>query len=219
MKQVIQRIFQVVFVRGCLQAGRAAVHFGLWRWLQPAQNAVLSNLADMGAYITVAVIVWLVFRPSASRVGLDWQGAGRLEKRIYLLAGAVLLAMTLLTYFFDPAVLVENLKAVWVVPVFEELVFRGWAWQHIEPAVKGKHAGAITWVVVSVLFALWHIGYTDIFYLRILPANPGTQLGDFLINKVIFTFFFGLAVGIPRWRTSRVYGSILAHGFLNLFGK
>lgn len=219
MKSVFKRVLHVLAVMVILQAARAAVHWGLWSWLQPGRDTLRINAADMGAYLAVAAAAWLVFRPRAQALGLTWQDAGRWEKRVYIVLGALLLAMTLSTYFFDPAILVENLKAVWVVPIFEELIFRGWAWQHIESEMRGKHAGAVTWLITSGLFALWHIGYTDIFFLRILPANPGSHLGGFLLNKVIFTFFFGLAVGFARWRTGRVYGSVLAHGFLNLFGK
>jgi membrane protease YdiL (CAAX protease family) len=36
--------------------------------------------------------------------------------------------------------------------------------------------------------------------------------------KFLTTLVIGLIVGLPRWRTRRVYGSLILHSLINLFG-
>ena len=37
--------------------------------------------------------------------------------------------------------------------------------------------------------------------------------------KFLTALIIGLIVGIPRWLTGRVYGSLILHALINLFGR
>jgi membrane protease YdiL (CAAX protease family) len=37
--------------------------------------------------------------------------------------------------------------------------------------------------------------------------------------KFLTTLIIGLIVAAPRWRTGRVYGSLILHALVNIFGK
>ena len=74
------------------------------------------------------------------------------------------------------------------------------------------------WLVTSLLFGIWHVGYLDIYLLKVAPANPGMDWSGFIVMKFLTTFVIGLLVGVPRWRSGRVYGSIILHSLVNLFG-
>lgn len=219
MKPFVKQTFQFVGFLACVQMMRALIHWGLWMASDAAENNNWQQVVDMVSYISVGGLLLLIFHPTKESLGLVWNKTSQREKSIYFILAGLLAAGVLSTWFMDSSLILENLKAVVVVPVFEELIFRGWGWKQIEDAVSGKHARIWCWLTTSILFALWHIGYTDIFFLRILPRNPGATLIDFLIGKVVFTFFFGLAVGAVRIFTKKTYGSLLLHGFLNLFGK
>jgi uncharacterized protein len=219
MKILVQRIVQFGLLLCLIQSVRAALTWGLWIWLHPSGSKPAGSAADIAAFLITGLLCLLVFPPGSVRIGLDWQNVSQGEKAIYNLLVVVLILGICGTYLMENELLMENIKVGLVIPIFEELIFRGWGWQRIESALTGKRAKMTTWLITSALFALWHIGYIDAFYLKVLPTNPGASLGDFLLWKVIFTFFFGLAVGFLRWRTGRVYGSMILHGFLNLLGR
>jgi len=66
--------------------------------------------------------------------------------------------------------------------------------------------------------ALWIYGYLST-QGRSIQSKYG--LGNFLrfVMKFLTTFIIGLIVGIPRWRTGHVYGSLILHSLINIFGR
>jgi membrane protease YdiL (CAAX protease family) len=43
--------------------------------------------------------------------------------------------------------------------------------------------------------------------------------GVFFVMKLLTTLVIGLIVGLPRWRSGRVYGSLILHSLINVFGR
>lgn len=43
--------------------------------------------------------------------------------------------------------------------------------------------------------------------------------GAFFLMKFLTTLIIGLIIGIPRWHTGRIYGSLILHALINLFGR
>ena len=97
-----------------------------------------------------------------------------------------------------------------VTPVFEELLFRGIIWTKLNELINKEWK---TYLVVTVLFALWHIGYAVGIYLW-----SGGNLFICIVMKVIFGAVFGLIMGAIRCKTKNCYLGILVHGILNIFG-
>jgi membrane protease YdiL (CAAX protease family) len=133
--------------------------------------------------------------------------------------GFLTLALVVSTYFLHPALFVGNIHSAIVIPIFEEFLFRGWGWNQMGNSAPTKGSGFIHWLVVSFLFGLWHFGYLDIYVLKVAPANPNMDWGFFLLMKFLTAFVIGLVAGLPRWRTGRVYGSLLLHSLINVFGR
>jgi membrane protease YdiL (CAAX protease family) len=100
-----------------------------------------------------------------------------------------------------------------IVPAFEELLFRGYLWNNMQNSLKGKHSGLITWITITILFGLWHIGYIDVFLIH--PKE--FALVPLLIGKIEVGLILGAVVGFIRLKTNKVYGSFLFHGFWNIF--
>jgi membrane protease YdiL (CAAX protease family) len=174
---------------------------------------------DIAAFGLVGTALLLVFRPSAASLGLRLEGASRLETAASIGGGLLALGLVAGTYWLDPNLVVVNVSSAVVLPIFEELIFRGWGWGRLERASAGRWAGAVNWLVVSLLFGLWHFGYVDVYLLKIAPSWPEMDWGMFLLMKFLTTFVIGFIVGLPRWRTGRVFGSIILHGLANLFGR
>lgn len=202
----------------CIQAARAAVTVPLYAWLRPAPTSLLWNWIDMAAFTIVGLALLAIYRPSAAVLGLEWRGMSRLARGLSFGSCGLALLLVLTSLSFSPAILLVNIKNALVLPLFEELLFRGWVWTRLENVFKGKYAGAITWLVNAALFALWHLGYFDVYLLKAFPSSRGMDPVFFVAMKLAVTFIIGLMVGFFRWRSRRAYGSLALHTLINLFG-
>jgi uncharacterized protein len=202
-----------------VQAARAALVAALWAWLRPTPTSPVWLWIDLAAYTLTGLGLLAIFRPAPAALGLGWQGLSKRARGLVLGFSGLLLMLVLTTVFIDPALLLENVKNALLIPAFEELIFRGWIWGKLEQSIRGKYAGAWVWLINAGLFALWHLGYMDIYLLKAIPASPGLDLGFFLVMKLATTFVIGLMVAFVRWRTRRLYGAVILHGLINLFGK
>ena len=97
-----------------------------------------------------------------------------------------------------------------VTPVFEELLFRGFIWNKLNSCFRKEMK---TYLVVTLLFVVWHIGYAIGIYFWLS--------GNLLIGitmKVVIGLIFGVITGAIRYKTKNCYLGIVIHGILNVFG-
>lgn len=98
-----------------------------------------------------------------------------------------------------------------VTPIFEELIFRGYVWNKLNIIFLKEWK---TYIVSTILFALWHFGYISSIAFRV---NEG--LLHAMMWKAITGLCFGIVLGIVRMKTKNCYLTILLHGVLNIFGR
>lgn len=202
-----------------IQIVRALIITGLWRFLHPPTDSSLWAVMDMVAFGLIGISLLLWVRPSREQLALDWRTAPRWELAAYIGMGILTLGLVISTYFLQSDLFIVNLNSALVIPIFEEFLFRGWGWGQVEKSASFRASGFANWLVISFLFGLWHFGYMDIYLLKVAPANPGMDWGVFFLMKFLTTFVIGLIVGLPRWRTGRVYGSLILHSLINVFGR
>lgn len=219
MKTYLQQTGRFLLLLLGIQIVRALIMSGLWRLLHPAPNSPIWAYMDIIAFGLIGISLVLWFRPTRKQLGLDLQTAPRWEKAAYLGLGILTLGLVVSTFFLEPDLFVENINSAIVIPLFEEFLFRGWGWNQLRRTVPIRGLGFINWLVISFLFSLWHLGYMDIYLLKVAPANPNLDWGEFFLMKLLTTFVIGLIVGLPRWRTGRVYGSLILHSLINVFGR
>lgn len=219
MKIYLQQIARFLLLLLAIQIVRALIVTGLWRLLHPAPDSPLWAFMDIIAFGLIGISLVLYFRPSREQLGLDWKAAPRWELAAYIGIGLLTLALVIGTYFLQSDLFVGNINSAIVIPIFEEFLFRGWGWGQLKKAASFRASGFVNWLVMSLVFGLWHLGYMDIYVLKVAPANPNMEWGFFFLMKFLTTFVIGLIVGIPRWRTGRVYGSLILHSMINVFGR
>jgi hypothetical protein len=219
MKPYIQQIGRLLLLLLAIQIVRALIISSLWRLLQPAPDSPIWAYMDIIAFGLIGISLLLWFRPSRKQLALDWGTAHRWELAIYIGIGVLTLGLVVSTYFLQPDLFVNNINSAIVIPLFEEFLFRGWAWGRLRRTASFRASGFVNWLVISFLFGLWHFGYMDIYLLRVAPANPDLDWGFFLLMKFLTTLIIGLIVGLPRWRSGRLYGSLLLHSLINIFGR
>lgn len=123
-----------------------------------------------------------------------------------------------LLFIFTPSNFTDGFRGIMlliyssiVIPIFEELIFRGYIWNKLNRIFLKELK---TYVVSTVLFALWHIGYISSIAFRVENG-----LVNAMIWKVITGLCFGIILGAVRVKMKNSYLIILLHGTLNIFGR
>ena len=98
-----------------------------------------------------------------------------------------------------------------VTPIFEELIFRGYIWNELNQIFTSEWK---TYIVTTILFALWHLGYISSIAFRVED-----DLLNVMIWKVITGLCFGIVLGAVRLKTKNCYSTMILHGVMNLFGR
>lgn len=137
----------------------------------------------------------------------------RFSRRYFFATGIVgLLLVTTPAYYSGgiEAILLLIYSSI-VTPIFEELIFRRYVWNQLSVIFK-RAVPVYLWS--SVLFGIWHLGYSDSLAFRV-----GEGLPEALIWTVIIGLCYGLVLGLLRLRTKNCYSTILLHGAMNIFGR
>jgi len=98
-----------------------------------------------------------------------------------------------------------------VTPIFEELIFRGYIWDRLNSIFDKE---LVAYIVSTVLFALWHLGYIDSIAFR-----TETGLASVMLWKAIIGLCYGIVLGALRLKTKNSYSTMLLHGVMNIFGR
>ena len=214
-KPFLKLLGKIIIILLVIQLLRAFVMDGLWYVIKPGENIVLFQILNGISFLIVGVLLLAVFRPSLKDLSLSLEDVRKRTKIIYL-AGMIALPI----FIVLPVALGAELDVILlsfifglIVPAFEELLFRGYLWNNMQNSLKGKHSGLVTWITITILFGLWHIGYIDVFLIH--PRE--FALVPLLIGKIEVGLILGTIVGFIRLKTNKVYGSFLFHGFWNIF--
>jgi membrane protease YdiL (CAAX protease family) len=103
-----------------------------------------------------------------------------------------------------------------LIPLFEEILFRGIIWTKLEKIYRNKK---VIFFTTTILFGLWHVGYIDSIIMNTSLRNMPINIPNALIWKVLIGIAFGIFAGFARYKTNNVYSGMLVHSFLNIFGK
>ncbi|MDZ4172491.1 MAG: hypothetical protein U1C19_09995 [Methanobacteriaceae archaeon] len=61
-------------------------------------------------------------------------------------------------------------------------MFRGYIWNKIENSGEIINSRFLTWITVTVLFSIWHLGYLDVFLLH--PMRGHVNFTMVMISKM-----------------------------------
>ncbi len=99
--------------------------------------------------------------------------------------------------------------------ILEELIFRGIVFKELSLMKNEK----VAYIVSTLLFGLWHLGYIDTIIWRTSLFLPNANILNIMFWKVIAGLFIGIVLGFFRYKNKNVYSSILVHTFINTIGS
>lgn len=214
-KSFLKLLGKIIIILVAIQLLRALFMDGMWYLVKPGDNVILFQILNGLSFLIVGLLLLVVFRPSLKDLSLNLDDIKKRTKILYLIGGIILFILIFLPYTFayEQDVLIMGLAFSLITPAFEELLFRGYLWNKMENSIKNKNSGLITWITITVLFGLWHVGYIDVFLIH--PKE--LALMPLIISKIMVGLVLGAIVGYIRLKTGKVYGSFLFHGFWNTF--
>ncbi len=209
--KTIGNFLLLLLIAQCVRAGLS--------WLLVRVLDLPWDTAHPITFLGMAAALAIIVRPSWRDLGLDLHRCSKRVRILYALGVLFLLLMVAGSYFLDPGMLLINLTGVLIVPIVEEMLFRGLGWSRISAALPQKNNNLFTWIIISVLFGLWHLAYADVLLLYVAHPVQPSELAYALLMKFLIGGFIGGLAGLVRWKTARLPASFIVHGLINLFGR
>lgn len=216
---LITKVFSLIIV---LQLGRAAIVYALFLIIKPESSNFLCNIIGIISFAIVLILFLLFSRSSFKDSGVSFKDISKKSKIVYIMLGAVYLLLLFSSLFIGKnlniELFIENLHFALLVPVYEELIFRGYLWNKIQTNLQVNRRDLFTFIIVTLLFTVWHLGYFDWYLLRAIRFHPDITLASIMIGKMVIGLVFGVITGLLRWKTGKIYGGLLFHGIKNILG-
>ena len=207
----------LAFILVCLVLLQAA-RFGLKQiaFLFLEKSYYNDTLISLFSMLLLAVFIVLIAIKHAIPLSLKPDIASIKGKVIYGIFSVFVLVIIFLSPLFTrdyslPAIIILLYSTI-VTPIFEELIFRGYGWNIIQAKYKSEFK---TYVITTILFALWHIGYIDSVAMRV----SADRLLFTMFMKVITGLCFGIVIGFIRYKSKNSFAAILTHSIMNVFGR
>ncbi len=142
------------------------------------------------------------------------------EKSIYIMATIIVIFLIITTPIFNKdyslnLIVPLTLSAI-ATPIFEEFLFRGYVWNKLKSCYKSEFT---VYIINTLLFAIWHLGYVDTIWFKVALRDNAPNIAYIMLMKTLTGLCFGIVLGFIRYRFKNCYASILAHSFMNIFGR
>jgi len=210
----IPSITRIITVLASFQLTRALLYWILTKFHLPAGG----DITNVVSLALTGLLIWIVFKPVKTVIGLFGFPKSR-GKFAYYGFGLLLVILAGMNLYRDPSQLMPTMASCVVFPLFEEPIFRVWIWSRVAAALPARANELLTLIVSTVLFALWHLGYWDVVAVHVRSSTSSASLTHIMLMKMVVASIIGLLAGFLRWKTGKIYASILFHAFWNLFGR
>ena len=128
------------------------------------------------------------------------------NKNVRIILGIVTLISLISNIYLDGGFIKSNLIVIAlfmiVQPIFEEIIFREYLWNYIGCFMKDEK---IILVVISILSAIFQIGYWDIVSQNLSLVGSSFYTVDIILSRVVFNFILGLILGIVKIKYKDTY--------------
>lgn len=124
----------------------------------------------------------------------------------------LLFSTHVLTGDFSILTIVNMIYSSVIIPVYEELIFRGLCWNMLKEENLSEFK---IFIITTILFSVWHLGYVDSLAIRAFES----RIVFVVLMKMVTGLCFGIVLGLTRYATKNNYSTILLHGVMNIFGR
>ncbi len=164
--------------------------------------------------ILILSVFLIIKKPSLSDLGLSLRDVKPVLRNLYIIGASVVLLMVVSSFFFmDNLSSTMNLRFGLVSPLFEEVLFRGYVWYRLK---KSRIEDISVIFITGILFGLFHLfGYYEYSFETGFTTESQLMM-NVVVQKILLNIAFGLLLGYIRYKTKKLYPSLLIHSLNNI---
>lgn len=184
-----------------------------------SNTSVVRDSVEILSFIVIGAVLFLIAKPNKESLSLNFnktKKAGGVAYTLSTLAVLFIAAQSFAFEGFSYASITRSLLSVIIIPVFEELLFRGYIWSFLKKYLKNE---LTVFIAVTVLFAIWHLGYIDDILYRTSEAGIKINIFNEMFYKIITVAVLGAVIGFVKMKAKNTYAGILVHIIINVFGR
>ena len=183
------------------------------------KNIFNNDLISLIEMVIFTILILIICKKRNIKLSIFPDIKSKKDKIGYLIATLIFAFLVISNFIFNvhsTGDAIAIIISIIATPIFEELIFRGYVWNELKNCFENEFT---IYIISTVLFALWHLGYADSIWFRMTLNGKNTLFPTAMLWKVITGLCFGIVIGFVRYKLKNCYAAILVHSFMNNFGR
>lgn len=207
MNSKLKNIFKIILIIVSLQILRIAVRRVLLLFIPITELSL--NILNMVIFI---IYTYLLVK-YCKKNKIDLRVFKVNNKNAYLLLISIFIILFIINLLLNKFSMNNIFKILYgtiTLPIFEELLFRGYIWSRLLKMLKNE---MYVYIITTLLFSIYSVFYIDS---AILLKAFSFGL---IIFKLVIGLLFGLITGFVRYKTKNTFSSMIVSSIMNMVSK
>ncbi len=207
MSSKLKNIFQIILIIVSLQIIRIAVRRVLLLFIPITELSL--NILNMVIFI---IYTYLLVK-YCKKNKIDLRVFKVNNKNAYLLLISIFIILFIINLLLNKFSMNNIFKILYgtiTLPIFEELLFRGYIWSRLLKMFKNE---MYVYIITTLLFSIYSVFYIDsAILLKVFSFG-------LIIFKLVIGLLFGLITGFVRYKTKNTFSSMIVSSIMNMVSK
>ena len=202
-----KNIFKIILIIVSLQIIRIAVRRVLLLFIPITELSL--NILNMVIFI---IYTYLLVK-YCKKNKIDLRVFKVNNKNAYLLLISIFIILFIINLLLNKFSMNNIFKILYgtiTLPIFEELLFRGYIWSRLLKMFKNE---MYVYIITTLLFSIYSVFYIDsAILLKVFSFG-------LIIFKLVIGLLFGLITGFVRYKTKNTFSSMIVSSIMNMVSK
>ena len=207
MDSKLKNIFKIILIIVSLQIIRIAVRRVLLLFIPTTELSL--NILNMVIFI---IYTYLLVK-YCKKNKIDLRVFKVNNKNAYLLLISIFIILFIINLLLNKFSMNNIFKILYgtiTLPIFEELLFRGYIWSRLLKMFKNE---MYVYIITTLLFSIYSVFYIDsAILLKVFSFG-------LIIFKLVIGLLFGLITGFVRYKTKNTFSSMIVSSIMNMVSK
>lgn len=207
MSSKLKNIFKIILIIVSLQIIRIVVRRVLLLFI-PITELSLNKLN-----MVIFIIYTYLLVKYCKKNKIDLRVFKVNNKNAYLLLISIFIILFIINLLLNKFSMNNIFKILYgtiTLPIFEELLFRGYIWSRLLKMFKNE---MYVYIITTLLFSIYSVFYIDsAILLKVFSFG-------LIIFKLVIGLLFGLITGFVRYKTKNTFSSMIVSSIMNMVSK
>lgn len=207
MDSKLKNIFKIILIIVSLQIIRIAVRRVLLLFIPITELSL--NILNMVIFI---IYTYLLVK-YCKKNKIDLRVFKVNNKNAYLLLISIFIILFIINLLLNKFSMNNIFKILYgtiTLPIFEELLFRGYIWSRLLKMFKNE---MYVYIITTLLFSIYSVFYIDsAILLKVFSFG-------LIIFKLVIGLLFGMITGFVRYKTKNTFSSMIVSSIMNMVSK